>query len=349
MEHKKQEKKIPKSSFVKELSQRIALEMKEGLEQEKEKEKEKENNKQDTLVSTINALTSLSDLKNKCREYNIPLTGNKDVLRGRVYAWLKMKTCAIRIQSWFRKHMCLNLIRVHGPAVHRNMRSTCVNAVDFLSMDCVHDIPFHEFFSFQDEDGFVYGFNVASFYNLTLKESVKNPFNQKQVSASTLRDFNTLLRYNMKWLKCCSEAELDASFVDDGIMTLEQKIKLRAVSVFLHIDSLGNYTNHNWLLDLDQDQLNMFVSTLKHIWQNMISDMKKSICPDRKKRSPFVIDNQGALSFKEQVISIVENFVTMGINKESQSIGAWCVLTALTSVSHDAACSLPWLFNQFAY
>ena len=50
--------------------------------------------------------------------------------------------------------------------------------VDFATLDELAVIPYTQFFSFEDEDKFIYVFDILSIYNLYIKNKtqVQNPF-----------------------------------------------------------------------------------------------------------------------------------------------------------------------------
>ena len=49
---------------------------------------------------------------------------------------------------------------------------------------------------------------------------------------------------------------------------------------------------------------------------------------------------------KKSVLSIMENLVRAGIDRDSKVLGSYYVLSALTLVSQPAAEALPWLFES---
>ena len=53
---------------------------------------------------------------------------------------------------------------MHGPAYIN--RSLCTNQTDFFTMNDLKNIPINQFFSFKDQDGFIYGFNIISLYKI---------------------------------------------------------------------------------------------------------------------------------------------------------------------------------------
>jgi hypothetical protein len=67
-------------------------------------------------------------------------------------------------------------------------------------MDELKILPFYQFFSFKDEDGFIYGFDIISLYNLIIKSrkngenNVKNPYNRTVIPVYIYRNISTLIR-----------------------------------------------------------------------------------------------------------------------------------------------------------
>jgi hypothetical protein len=45
----------------------------------------------------------------------------------------------------------------------------------------------------------------------------------------------------------------------------------------------------------------------------------------------------------------LEKIVNTGVDRDSKSLGAYYVLSALTLVNTEAATSLPWLFQSVSY
>ena len=50
----------------------------------------------------------------------------------------------------------------------------------------------------------------------------------------------------------------------------------------------------------------------------------------------------------EVTLQIMEIFITRGETREDRALGVYYVLGALTMVCHNAANSLPWLYESFA-
>lgn len=121
----------------------------------------------------------LPNLKEACKKYNLKVTGNKGILIERIQnCFLKMK-CAIIIQSIIRMNQSNIYIHQRGPALKD--KKICCNMTDFVTLEPLDEISLPYFFSYRDNEQFVYGFNICSLISL-LKSGPKkfiNPYNRK--------------------------------------------------------------------------------------------------------------------------------------------------------------------------
>lgn len=295
---------------------------------------------------------NVNKLKLFAKHYKLLTSGNKQQIITRIYSYLFLSNSAVKIQKIIRGRFQRRYFKAHGPAFKN--RSLCTNTIDFLSMEDVSDITKEQFFSFKDDDNFVYGFDILSFHNLVYKCNgiIKNPFSTKPISAKNLEEFKTFLRLSkLLNIEICTEL----SDVTKSVSS-HKSIELRAVSLFQNIDALGNYSNVSWFMSLNKIQLIKFVRELIDIWSYrapLTLETKISICPPLG--NPFsrlqmhnlqIIENLDDI--RNLILEILEKFVNTGIDKDSKCLGAFYVLGALTLVNHDAATSLPWLFQSLS-
>ena len=304
------------------------------------------NNYEDLLKYNYN----VKQLKQIAKEYKLKLTGNKSQLISRIYSYLHLSKIIIKVQKIIRGHIQRKYINSHGPGFKN--RSLCVNNFDFLSMDELTTIEDKQFYSFKDDDGFIYGFDILSLYNLINKTDgvVKNPFNQQPLSPKIIEKFTTLLRLS-KLLKIKILTELSDISND---VSYEKSIELRALTLFQNMDALGNYTNVQWFLTLNKIQLIKFVRELVDIWHyraNISNELKRAIC--HPTGNPFqTLPNFNVLQtinnlndIRKPILYVMERLVNSGINNDNKCLGAYYVLSALTLVNYDAATSLQWLYE----
>lgn len=297
---------------------------------------------------------NVQQLKLFAKTYKLKVTGNKPQLVSRIYSFLYLSNLIIKIQKFVRGHLQRKYNNYHGPA-YKN-RSICTNNFDFLSMGQLTEIPFEQFFSFKDDDGFIYGFDLLSLHNLIYKcnGAIKNPFNNKPIHAKVIEDLRSLLRLsNILNIKIITEIE----DVNKEISN-KKSIELKAVTLFQNIDALGNYSNVQWFLSLNRNLLIKFLRELVDIWSYrapLTLETKRAICPPQG--NPFIrMPNYHVLQtmenlddLRKNILDIIEKFVVTGIDKDSKYLGASYVLSALTLVNIDAATALPWLYQAVCY
>jgi cytochrome oxidase Cu insertion factor (SCO1/SenC/PrrC family) len=296
---------------------------------------------------------NVSQLKIIAKNYKLKISGNKNELVSRIFTFLYLSSYIIKIQKVFRGHIVKKYIGLHGPAATK--RNLCTNSTDFVSMEPLEEIKFNQFLSYKDEDGFIYGFDITSLFNLFSKNGNinNNPYNRNKIPDTILKNIKTLLRLS-KILKITIVLDLE----DETPSISEEKVvELRALSLFQNIDSLGNYSNCNWFLSLNRNQIIKFVRELADIWSyraQLSVETKRAICPPnadpfRNLNMSLVHVSQNFNIVRKVVLEVLEKLVNTGVDKDSKSLGAYYVLGALTLVNQDAATSLPWLFQSLNY
>ena len=308
-------------------------------------------------VNNYNDITkynyNVTQLKVFAKYYKLKLSGNKNELLLRVYSFLHFSSFIIKIQKNFRRLIVKKYKNLHGPASIN--RKICNNNTDFITMESISEINFHQFFSYKDEDEFIYGFDISSLHNLNFKYSkeMKNPYNRKSFPETVIKDIKTMIKLS-KILKI----NIDLTYEDASQkVSVEKAIDLRALSLFQNIDSLGNYSNAKWFLSLNKLQIIKLVRELCDIWNyrvQLTQETKRNICPPngdpfRNLSITYIQTEENITQIRKVVLEVFEKLVNNGIDKDSKSLGAYYVLGCLTLVNQEAATSLPWLFQSFSY
>lgn len=301
----------------------------------------------------ININYNLSQLKTIAKFYNLKISGNKDELKKRIYNYLYYSNFTIIIQKNVRSYFIKKYILLHGPGFRK--KSICTNDSDFCTLDDLTEIPYNQFISIQDEDKFIYGFDVKSLYNLYLKNktNVENPFNKKIFHKKVYIQL-------IKFIKLSNLLNINASINYEELSGLDEirKLDMKVLTLFQTIDSLGNYTNITWFNNLDKYELIRFIRELLEIWNyraSLTREVKREICPPYG--DPFscmnihlhLISGYDINSIKKNALNIINEFINKGIDNESRVLGSNYVLCALTLVSNEAAEALPWLYESVIY
>ena len=308
-------------------------------------------------IKTYNELIyynyNLTQLKSFSKHYKLKTTGNKEQLIGRIYSYLYFSCYIIKIQKIFRKSLVIQYKKLHGPACLN--RKKCTNTDDFVSMESIEEINFHQFISYKDIDNFIYGFDITSLHNLFLRspDEIRNPYNRNKIPEFVFKNISSIIR-----LGKILNININLKFEDDTKnLPNEKLIELRAFALFQNIDALGNYSNANWFLSLNRNKLIRFIRELIYFWNDRLqlsNETKRNISPPygnpfRNLNFNYIILEENLWNVKKVIIEVLEKLVNIGTDKDSKALGAYYVLGALTLVNSDAAISLPWLFQSVNY
>lgn len=303
---------------------------------------------------------NIQQLKTFAKYYKLKISGNKNELINRLYIFLFLSSYIIKIQKIFRGKLQRKFNLYFGPALKQ--REICTNDTDFVTMDDLKDLPYGQFYSFKDNDGRVYGFDIASIYNLIFKNTDTiniskiggiNPYNRNKIPSFVMIDLKMIVRTS-KTLKIKINLDFET---DLGNVSTTKTVEMRTLSLFQNIDSLGNYSSPEWFLTLNRNQLIKFLRELSDIWNyraQLSIETKQNICPPtgdpfRNINLSYILNENDLLNIKKAILDVLEKFVNNGVDRDSKTLGAYYVLGALTLVNDSAASSLPWLFQSVSY
>jgi len=291
--------------------------------------------------------------------HKLKVGGTKTTLFTRTCTFLWLSYYAIKIQRVFRGTIERLYIKIHGPAVKN--RALCTNDSDCVTMDELSKLPFDQFYSFRDNDQFIYGFNLTSIYTLRKQKpnniklrnplSVLNPYNRNEIPDEVFIELDNLIKLS-KILK----KSIVLEFVEEMKLSDEKLIEHKALTLFQNIDALGNYSEHTWFMSLSKMRLCKLVRELMDIWNyraQITAEIKRNICPPNG--DPFrntltsLIMEDSIQTTRELTLEVLDKFVTSGIDQDSKCLGAYYVLGALTLVNDNAAVALPWLYQSFVF
>lgn len=145
----------------------------------------------------------------------------------------------------------------------------------------------------------------------------------------------------------------------ESLMELIRSIRakplpIRIRELFMEIDQLGNYSDATWLSNLNKRKCFNLYGYLFDIWRfrgQLPPSLKQRICP---LGDPFLnvmptrmrIDEISEEQIRAGCTTVMENMVYSAVDVEDRKLGALLVLMALTTVSHSARTSLPWLYES---
>ena len=248
----------------------------------------------------------------------------------------------IKLQSIFRKFLIKNNIFYRGKSCY--CRNIVNNATDCLSFDEIVNISVKDYFSYTDSNNFIWGFNILTFKELckSNKKNVINPYNMQPINDIYIQKFNQLLKNIEKKRKI--------EFKYDKLKP-ELKLQQRCVKIFQIMDSLKQYTQCEWFLNLNLIQLINFYVQLEDIWNYRAGISNKEKLNYTKNGKLFEINVKDIKKIKNKIklsniiLDECERLITEGKTVSDKTTGALWVLSALTIVSKKARDALPWLFQ----
>jgi len=303
----------------------------------------------------LNLNYNLKQLKYISKYYKLKSTGNKEILKKRIYNYFFYSLLIIIIQKNIRRFLTKIYINLHGPAFYK--REMCINDVDFCSLDSIKAIPYNQFFSYKDINNFIYGFDIQSLYNLYFKNknidnnNIENPFNKILIP-------NEVYLNILKYIKFSNLLKISININFNDSVDEMKKLDMKIINLFIIMDSLGNYTNISWFSNLNKQELIRFIRELYDIWvyrANIAEDIKRNIC--FPSGDPFRVmnirlnnlSNYNTNIIKKNIVSVLEELITKGVNEDSKKLGVFYILSSLTLVSSEAAENMPWLYESVIY
>jgi len=350
--------------------------------------------KNSMVIPVTFSAASKRDAKNAAKKmHDFALVGSKLVLLERLKKYMRQEAFATRIQRVVRGNFVRRANNLRGPA--RFDRSICVNDTDFYSLEPLKNIPFYDFFSYTDENSFTYGFEFESLmiYMKRRSKNIKNPYNRDNIDqyVPLIRKLERLIKIinthytpqprsvippvsrivsaipgqspantsrNRRVTPEPTVSQYNHTTMIETIRTIRARpFRERVAALFMEIDQLGNYTQHQWFSDLDLRGCLRFFRILKDIWTyraQIPTSVKSKICP---LWDPFVMIATNSISMVDlnfdQVqnvcLSVIEDMIYTGVDVEYKTLGAFHVLSALTVVNRDARANMPWLYESLVW
>ncbi len=295
---------------------------------------------------------NVSQLKKILKYYQLKISGNKEEKLSRIYNTLKYSYYSIKIQTLFRGFIVKKLIKLKGEGLFD--RKKCTNTLDPLTLEAITKINFENYISIKENDK-VYGFNIASFYNLWKRKPYVDKF--------IINPYTRIPIEETDWIRCLRIIHISKKFEReiiiereiDEILSLKKKIEMKTMTVFQKMDELGFITDISWFLNLSRIRLGRFIKELREIWSYRLEipqETKNKICPPNGR--PFIgifmhdLLHLSKENLKKKALKVMENLLS-GEDHDSKHVGTTYILGALTLVSISAANSMPWLYQSFMY
>jgi hypothetical protein len=305
-----------------------------------------------TINNLYDKKCTVDKLKQIAKFFGLKTTGNKSVIIDRIKQYLIQSHFIVFIQKIFSGYIQRKVITLRGPTLYKRMDN--VNVCDFLTLEPIEEIPYYQYFSFLDVDGIKYGFDISSIYHLFYNDNhtAKNPYNRNPLNVEIYETIQKIIRISKIYKHVQVKVDLETYYVSN-----EKKIQLRIIDLFQSINETGNYSDFKWYEKLNRVKLFKFMYEIIDIWEyraNLSLEDKISICPPDGRPfngipqilSILKTQNITCQRLREIILTILEKFVYDSFSSENKGIRVMYVLTALTTVSKEAAECMPCLYES---
>ena len=288
---------------------------------------------------------NLKSLKYSCKNYKLKSSNNQEFMISQLKDFFnsikkydKFDKQIRLIQKTFKMYLGSRNQILRGPALKN--RNLCNNKEDFLTFEYISDIEDKDFFSFSDEDKFIYGFNLNSFRKLIDHTNI-NPYNRKPIPEKAIKNMKKLIK-----IEKIEEQQETAH------LTAKQKLTQRVMKIFQEIDRLGIYaggTDINWFNSLNPNKLRLFYKTLEDIWNyraDLTLTQKARIAPYQNMFSVSVSNYYKITSInkmKDVVLGEMEKLVFSAELDSDKTLGCYYILIAFVEINPIVASLMPWL------
>ena len=296
-----------------------------------------------------------SQLQEMARHYWLPVSGTVTELTIRVYTYLTIHPHVTPLQSLWRGYLRRKCNMLRGSAFMD--RSRCNNDEDFLTGDTMREVNVDQFVSYSALDGFVYGFDIVSLYNLKISsdtDEVLNPYTREPIPMSVFSDLRILIRI----MKSVYNTSIDVTFEmpavpDPRSMTIDDRV----TELFDSISTHGYYPSIDWFMDLDRAGLIQLFREISDIFLYRASiphDVQRRICPMNPFRSistvVSIMQSYDDIDVARDILLFVSRSVVIsGVEISDRALGAIIFLQALTLVSSGARDSYPLFYESAIY
>ena len=265
--------------------------------------------------------------------------GRKKDLYDRLYIYFKTNASANKIQYCWLQY----ILKKYRFNQNRHLDKTVNNHEDFYTLDNINNISKHVLYYLKQENH-IYAFHLESIEKLIASTGV-NPYNRMEISINDIICIK-------KCLKLAIILKLPYKTIENEVLTESQIIDFKITDICQTLESHGFMVDPNWFRILTKIQIINYIKELYDIWNwraALSSQSKSQICPPYGDPFRMIIFNQihilSITALKNNLIKILNNFLSAQNDLPNQYLGSCYILQALTLVSYNAAAALPWLYQ----
>jgi len=221
-------------------------------------------------------------------------------------------------------------------------KSISNNDTDFFTYDSRDEINDKYYFSYKDEKGFLWFFDIRSFNKLVeLKQP--NPYTMLPIPKEVIKRAKNLT----KLLKLNQSDEL----VDHKQIQLSRRqiVKQKTIDLFCDIDTSGYYCQPEWFLSLNLQLLKKLYRNLEDLWNYRLQitpEVKSRICPPNGLVFTTRVSDVNHYTNRDELRDLLLNDILKfqnAISFEDKKLGYMYFIIGLGTVSRPCCETHQWL------
>ncbi len=248
----------------------------------------------------------------------------------------------IKIQGKFksRRSDILNNLRGEG----YKDKNKCNNENDFFTYDSISEIEDKYFFSYKDNSGFIWFFDIRSF-NKLIEMNQENPYTREEIPSN--------IKGRAQKLSVLLQLTSEDDLVNNDVLRLtrQQIIKQKTIDTFSQMEQFGFGCNIEWFLNLNLRKLKNLYKNLEDIWNyrlNLSYEVKSRISPPNGIAFNIPIVEVNGITNTLQIQEIILNEVVKfnnAITNEDKKLGLMYFLLGLGLVSRECYEAHQWIIH----
>lgn len=285
-------------------------------------------------------INTLKQLKIKLEKRDL---NKKDIFKLLSYEIEKLREYniidIIKIQRYIKKKpKLIDKLRGEGYFNKKN----CNNDTDFFTYDSIDEIEDKYFFSYKDNNNFIWFFDIRSF-NKLIELKQNNPYTREELPDESM-DRSKKLSSLIKLTK--DDEILNVTMINK---TRSQIIKQKVIDLFSQVEQFGYEGNIDWFLSLNTRELKKLYRSLEDIWNYRLQldqETKDRISPPNGLVFNIPINDVQRLNNKESIQEIIINEAMKfnnAISVEDKKLGYMYFLIGLGTISLNCYNSHPWM------
>jgi len=223
-------------------------------------------------------------------------------------------------------------------------KKKCNNDIDFFTYETRDEIKNKYYFSYKDENGFIWFFDIRSF-NKLIEFKQPNPYTMSAIPRSIIKR-SKLLTEKLKL--GVSDEVIDHTQLQ---VSLEQMIKQKCIDLFCDIDNSGYYCQPSWFLNLNIPLLKKLYGNLEDLWNyrlQITSDVKTRISPPNGRVFTNRVSDVNRYSNIGEIRKLILNEVKKfqnAISPDDRKLGYMYFIIGLGTVSRECCETHPWIVH----